>query len=302
MRNKTYEFIVKDKEDFEKIRAHADYSSELTGVIQLTNPSLKKIEKEYPGLIGKYVNFDDSTNSEETSDNIETISSKAIVYEKDNKLNITNYGLDTYVFLGNCVKGSIKLKGYPNLFYCLDKGFINLQDNLAYKFKKNKVDENTPIRELLSSKPKKRFKGHLFSLEKAFGDKPISELKFDSYKTKVRKVKVFKDLKILEFNNETNEYKLSTEDNKIYYCKFYGLGFDLAKNQILTIGRKINIATSKVYSHDGGGSLIIDPIIVPHGLELEEIVSISSPRSIPTEIFNAAYAEYNFRKKYSNEN
>ena len=301
MRNKTYEFIVKDKEDFEKIIAHADYSSELTNVIQLTNPNLKKIEKEYPGLISKYVNFDNSSDSEVAPESIETISSRTIVYEKDNKLNITNYGLDTYVFLGNCVKGSIKLKGYPNLFYCLDKGFINLQDNLAYKFKK-KIDENTPIKELLSSKPKKRFKGHLFSLEKEFGDKLISELKFNSYKTKVRKVKVFKDLKILEFNNEYNEYKLSTEDNKIYYCKFYGLGFDLAKNQILTIGRKINIATSKVYGHDGEGSLIIDPIIVPHGLELEEIVSISSPRSIPTEIFNAAYAEYNFRKKYSSEN
>lgn len=277
---------VHNAEDFTKLREIADYSSELTKVISLTDQQIMAANAKYPGLLQKY---------EVKEAKKETI--KAVAKYVNGKIIMENATADLLLFLQvySSMNPQVKTGAFDRFFIALEKGFIELDKSLSDSL--TPLNYKATISDLLASSGRIRFRGRLWSLNTLGKDSLVQKtLLFHEARVIKTRMLPLNNITITSHDIEAGTTQLfDSVKNRKYTGKFYSRS-PLLK-QVLKPGRILNLVVSRVYGNETNGYTLNAPIIVPEGLDLKEFVTLKSPRTIPTSFYNAAWYEYKYRQK-----
>ena len=272
-------------EDFNKLKEIADYSSELTKVISLSDDGVLQANIKFPGLLKKY-----------EVEKVE-VSEKAIAKYKNGKILIEKASADLLLFLQvySSANPQVKTGAFDRFFIALNNNLIELDQSM--KDLLTPMNYKSTIGELLSSKGKVRFRGKLWSLNELGKDERIQKtlLFHEAIPIKTRFLPL-KDMSIIEFDSVYGITKICDPIKQIVYnVKFYSHS-PLLK-QILKPGRIINLITPRIYGDKKNGYTLNSPIVIPRDLDIKEIETLKCPRTIPVSFYNAAWYEYMYRFK-----
>lgn len=273
------------KEHFDKLKTVADYASEITLVVSLSDQGILEANRLFPGILMQY---EEAQKREKPK--------PALAIYKQGKILIENGSADLLLFLGmySSIRPQVKPGGFDRFFIAVREGFVEIDQSLEEAL--SPMDWRSNIGELLASNGKIRFRGKLWSLKELGEDNRIQKtLLF--HEARVIKTRFFpiKDAVIKEHDSETGVTRIFDSSKDRYYnVRFYSRS-PLLK-QILKPGRVLNIMTNKIYGNERDGFNINAPWILPKGGEIKEILNLKSPRTIPTSFYNGAWYEYEYRK------
>lgn len=282
--------MLLNEEDYELLKDYASYKSDRTYVCEFTQLGLEAIRQRGLGdVLAKYV-------TEEVEDQI-----KQSVTEKVPKVKIVKkkvviedptYEVLSYLDSRSVVNSEVKIGNFCELFTLIRQGFVVPDESFAKVMQP--MDEESSVTELFSSNGGVRFRGKLWRIKTELSDWKVKDLKFEDAQKLVNKYKLFRDLKVVEFDSSTNEVSLKDEERgQEYKSKLFYV--TPVMKVLFKKGNSVSLVTKKVYGQSEGGYLLINPVVVPKGFKSELDVRLKAPRSIPTVLYNAAYAEYVYR-------
>lgn len=286
------ELQILDKKDFKVLSPYASYSSKLTGVCSFSADSVSLINQRFPNLLEKYKN-------QENNDLFEEIPSARVVV-KNNKIFIENGNIEmlTYLDTRSLLNPEVKIINLPKLFDVIEAGLVETSEDFDALM--TPLTEDSLISELYTSNGRMNFRGVAWSLTKLGEDKKVGDLHFDEAPRLYKRMMTLKNMKIISYNAETKICHITDQKGyKKYEMKFFYVTPNLSS--VLKEGRIVTVASKKAYGEAKEGEEVsyklIEPIIIPTGLELKSIENLKSPRSIPVAIYNSAYAEFKYRSK-----
>lgn len=287
------EIQVQNKKDFEIIRKYSDYSSVLTGVCSLSAIGVRNLNAKYPKILASYLDKDDR-------ENLGKGIPKPTVVIKDSKIYVENGDIEILSFLDtrSLLNPEVKIVNLWKLFDLINSGI--LQTDTSFDNKMTEMDEQSPLKELITSTGRMRFRGKLWSLADLDGC-TIKDLEFDKCEKVEKRFMTLKDLTVQEFYPDTKTVRLIKDGNPTpYLAKFFYVTPNMVN--LLEKGRKVTLATEKAYGSTSKNEYkLVDPLILPRGHVMKRTVNLKCPRKYPTAIYNAAYAEYLYRIGRSNE-
>ena len=273
------------QEHFEKLKTVADYASEITRVVSLSDQGILEANRLFPGILNQYKEVKEIEKQK-----------PAIAKYQKGKIFIENGNADLLLFLGifSGIRPQVKTGGFDRFFIAVREGFIKIDDSLEKVL--TPMDWKSTIGELISSIGKIRFRGKLWSLKELGPENNIQKtLLFHQARRIKTTFMSINNAVIQEHNAETGITKIfDSNKNLVYNVKFYSRA-PLLK-QILKPGRILNIMTNKIYGNETIGYTINAPWILPKGMNIKNIYNLKSPRSIPTSFYNAAWYEYEYRR------
>lgn len=290
------EIQVRNKKDFDIIKNYSDYSSELTGVCSLSPEAVISLNRTHQGIFYPYLTNKDRAKLQE---GIPSPIAKVI----DGKVFIENGGIELLHFLDvrSYKFTEMKIVNMWKLFSLIKAGIVEQSPEFIELMKPISLDDH--IESLHASTGRMQFKEKkLFGLKDFIpkdykeGDEiKIRDLDFGLFEPK-RKLKEFVSLgemRVNEFYRDSKTLTFTRDgEHKMYTAKFYFVNYSMLN--LFQKGRVLNIAFDKP-SKPGETTVVTNPFVLPKGYEMEPRFIIPTSRRVPSELFNAAYAEILFR-------
>lgn len=280
------EVQITDKKVFEVVRLYSDYSSSLTGVCSLSSNGVRALNAKHPKILEPFLNKEDEQS-------LQRGLPRPTVVIKDNKVLIENGDIEILSFLDvrSLFKPEVKIVNLSKVFDLIRSGV--LQTDPTFDEVMTPIDPDTPLTELLSSHGRMRFRGRLWSLAD-LKDFTVRDLEFGSRERIEKRFMTLKDLVVKEFYPESKTVHLIKPGSPTpYIARFFYVTPNMVS--LLEKGRRVTLAAERAYGSTQDNYSLLDPMIIPRGHSIKRTVVLKSPRSYPTAIYNAAYAECLYR-------
>lgn len=284
------EVQINIKEDYDRIKLFSDYFSDRTKVCSLSADGVSRLNSYHPGLIQKYV-------LEEKEGLLEKVAPKPkAVLDNKNRVFIENGNIELLSFLEarSLSVPEIKIANLWKLLALVKDGIVDGSEEFMALF--TGISEEDPVSKLFSSTGRMKFRNKLFSLQDLGPDFKIKDLNFDKAKSITKNYLNTGDLIVNQYYPESKTLMLQKiGDHRSYVAKF----FYVTPNMISMFqkGRILSLASEQAYGSESDKYSLVDPMILPRGFKMKRRTLLTSPRSIPSLLYNAAYAEYIYRKQ-----
>lgn len=288
------EVQIKNEKDFAIARTFSDYNSPRTKVCSFSPGGVKNLNAYHPEILKPYL---DNKNKAILDKGIPTPT--AIVTAKG-KVFIENGNIEVLSFLDvrSLANPEMKIVNMWKLFDLIEAGLVKASNEFLSLM--SHVNEDTLVTELFASTGSMKFRNKLWSLKNLGEDFRIKDLDFAGMKSKEKHFMNTGDLVVKEYYADSKTLLLhKIGDHKMYTANF----FYVTPNMISMFqkGKILSLATEKAYGSKESESKLVNPIILPRGFKMKNRTLLTCPRTIPSALYNAAYAEYLFRSKKTEE-
>lgn len=273
------ELLVHNKEDFDKLKQFAGYSSELTGVLEISKSNLNYVLEAYKDIVDKYIDVTE----------VPIVDTRPELVLQNKKLYLFDADEELSLYLGLPYNKEVKSASYGKVIELVANNSIKLSEDVKPLF--TPLTEEDNVSKLQCSKFSINHKHKRWSLRTLGEDTKIKDLHFEDRDVETKSYKVYKGI-VIDRVEDTTVYGHNNFGE--VELRFFYLSFN--QKSLFTKGAVVNAMTDKPY---GGKSkkILINPEIVPlsfpNTFVRREIKS--KKRDIPIKLLRLAYIEYMFR-------
>lgn len=291
------EIQVRNKEDYDIIKLHSDYSSDRTLVCSLSPEGVKTLSELHAGILKPHLD-------EKDEDLLKKGVPMPMASVVGGKIFIENGNLEILSFLDvrSFKFTEMKIINLWKLFGLIKSGVVIPTREFLELMKPISLD--SPITDLFSSTGKMQFQGRLFGLGdfrpkdyKEGQELTIKDLGFDVWEP-TAKMKLYEnlgDMVVQEFYKDSKTLTLTKEGNhRVYTAKFYYCTPTMLR--LFEKGRTLNLTSEKSNNRDED-AVLVSPFVIPRGYTMHPRKLLRCSRRVPSELFNAAYSEFLFRNR-----
>lgn len=275
------EIIVHNKEDFNKLREYATYSSELTGVLELSGSGLTYVLENLKDIVDKYIDVE----------NIPLVDERPELVLINKKLFIQNIDEELSIYLGLPYNKEVKSTSYYKVMELLINNSIKMSEEVKALF--TDLTEDDALSKLQCSKFNINHKHKRWSLRSLGEDKKIKDLHFENRTIETKSYKVYKGIVVDRVEGTTVYGHNNFGEVEL---RFFFLSFN--QKALFNTGAVINAMTDKPYGGKGK-KILINPEIVPYSFPNTFIRKElkSNKRDIPIKLLRLAFIEFTFRNR-----
>ena len=171
------ELIVHNKEDFNKLKQFAGYSSEITGVLEISSSNLNYVLENYKEIVDKYADVN----------NIQVVDTRPELTLQNKKLYVFDADEELSMYLGLPYNKEVKSSSYGKVIELIANNSIKLSDEVKPLF--TPLSEDDEVSKLQCSKFTINHKHKRWSLRSLGEEVKIKDLHFEDRQVETKTYK-----------------------------------------------------------------------------------------------------------------